>query len=149
MNGVLSPDQWFTAAGQLAMVGWFILVFMPRRFRLLNTIPKYLIPFALGLLYSGLVLAHFFTQSGGFGSLADVRSLFANDYILLAGWVHYLAFDLFTGAWIAREADNIGVSRLIQQLLLVATFMFGPVGLVLFLLMRGFNYATTKEVAHV
>ncbi|MEM9315304.1 MAG: abscisic acid-deficient protein Aba4 family protein, partial [Pseudomonadota bacterium] len=55
---------------------------------------------------------------------------------LLAGWIHYLAFDLFVGAWIATEADRLGLSRLLQAPLLVATFMFGPVGLALFLVMR-------------
>ena len=118
------------------MAGWMILIFLPRRIKPLFIVPQYLIPFGLGLLYSGLVLSHFFRGDGGYGSLADVRTLFENDYVLLAGWVHYLAFDLFIGAWIAREADLIGMSRLLQPVLLIATFMFGPVGLVLFLIMR-------------
>ena len=56
--------------------------------------------------------------------------------MLLAGWIHYLAFDLFIGGWIAIEADKVGLSRIIQAPILVATFMFGPAGLALFLAMR-------------
>ena len=56
--------------------------------------------------------------------------------MLLAGWVHYLAFDLFIGAWIAKKADEIGLSRLLQGPILIATFLFGPVGLVMFLSIR-------------
>jgi hypothetical protein len=52
--------------------------------------------------------------------------------VLLAGWIHYLAFDLFVGRWIASEADKMGISRLIQGPILFGTFMFGPLGLLVF-----------------
>ena len=51
-------------------------------------------------------------EGGGFGSIAEVRALFANDSALAAGWLHYLAFDLFVGAWIAREGPGLGRPRL-------------------------------------
>jgi len=136
MSVNLGPEALFSWAGQIAMLGWLILIFLPRHIRLLFFIPQYFIPVGIGLLYSGLVLTHFFSGDGSYGSLAGVRILFENDYMLLAGWVHYLAFDLFIGAWIAQRADEIGMSRLIQAVILVATFMFGPMGLVLFLAMR-------------
>jgi hypothetical protein len=136
VTATVSAQQWFSWGGQLATLGWFILVFLPRRIRPLFFIPQYLIPFSLGLFYSGLALTHYFTSAGGYNSLAEVRTLFDNDFMLLAGWVHYLAFDLFIGAWIARNADEIGVSRLLQGPILIATFMFGPVGLVLFLIIK-------------
>jgi hypothetical protein len=148
MNGTLTPEFLFSVAGQAAMAGWLILIFLPRHIKPLFMIPQYLIPFGLGLLYGGLALSNFFTNEGGYGTLTGVRTLFENDYMLLAGWVHYLAFDLFIGAWIAREADLIGMSRLIQPVLLIATFMFGPVGLVLFLVMRAAFHKPAGEVAH-
>jgi len=55
---------------------------------------------------------------------------------LVAGWIHYLAFDLFVGLWIATEADKAGISRWLQAPILVATFMFGPIGLLLFFATR-------------
>jgi hypothetical protein len=131
-----SLNQWFGIAGQIATLGWFILIFMPRRIKPLFFVAEYLLPFSLGLLYSGLALASFFTAEGGYGSMSSVRELFNNDAMLLAGWVHYLAFDLFIGAWIARQADKLGLSRLSQAPILAATFMFGPVGLILFLAVK-------------
>lgn len=136
MTSALTAQDWFAWAGQLAMLGWFVLVFMPRRFKALFFMAQYLIPLALGLLYTGIALSHFFTSEGGYGSLAQVRLLFSNDFMLLAGWVHYLAFDLFIAAWIAVKADEIHLSRLLQAPILVATFLFGPLGLVLFLLTK-------------
>lgn len=121
------------------MLGWLILIFGPRRWERLLWIPQFIIPFGLSLLYAALVLTSFGTiEGGGFGSLAQVKTLFANDTALLGGWVHYLAFDLFIGAWIARKADEIGISRILQAPILMATFMLGPLGLVLFLTMRSF-----------
>lgn len=125
----------FAIAGQVAMAGWAILIFAPRRWPALNLMPGAVLPAALALGYAGLVLVHFAGTGGGFGSLAEVRILLSTEPMLLAGWVHYLAFDLFVGAWIARRADRIGLSRLVQAPILVATFMLGPVGLLLFLML--------------
>ena len=141
-----SPDALFGWAGQAAMIGWAILIFLPRLWPWLVAIPRFVIPLGLSLLYAGLVMIHFFTaEGGGFGSLAEVRALFTVEEALLAGWVHYLAFDLFIGGWIAVEADKLGLARLLQAPILLMTFMFGPVGLALFLLMRT-GYLRKKEV---
>lgn len=132
-------DTVFSLSGRAAMIGWLVLIFLPRRYPLLFAIPQVLIPFGLGLVYAGLILPVLFTiEGGGFGSLQEVKTLFGNDAALTAGWLHYLAFDLFIGAWIARRSDEIGLSRLIQAPILLATFMFGPVGLVMFLTIRAF-----------
>ncbi len=131
-----SADALFSAGNSLALAGWAILIFLPRRWSLLFWIPQFVIPALLALAYSGLMATFFFRAGGGYGSIAEVRSLFADDYVLVAGWLHYLAFDLFVGSWIARRSDEAAISRLIQTVFLLATFMFGPVGLLLFLLTR-------------
>lgn len=142
-----TPDQWFGYAGQAAMLGWVILIFLPRRWPILTMIPRYIIPLGLSLLYSGLAMAHLFTvEGGGFGSLDQVAALMGKREMLLAGWVHYLAFDLFIGGWIAVEADRIGINRVIQAPILLATFMAGPLGLATFLVMRaGYVRARSEE----
>lgn len=132
----MAPEVIFKYANLLAMAGWVILIFLPRRWPALFWVPQFWIPGVLALSYSGFILANFGTTDGGFGSISEVRALFASDGLLLAGWLHYLAFDLFIGAWIARRADEAGVHRLIQAPILAATFMFGPMGLVLFFLTR-------------
>lgn len=77
-------------------------------------------------------------QGGGadFTTIAGVRAIFASDAGVTIGWTHYLAFDLFVGIWIARDADAKHISRLIQAPILVATFLAGPLGLGLWLLIR-------------
>lgn len=132
-----TPDQLFAWAGQAAMLGWLILILLPRRWPWLLCAPRFIIPFGLSLLYAGLAMAHFFTvDGGGYGSLDEVRVLLSKEEMLLAGWVHYLAFDLFIGGWIAVNADKVGINRVVQAVLLSATFLFGPIGLALFLAMR-------------
>jgi len=132
-----SPEMLFGWAGQAAMIGWVILIFLPRRWPWLLAVPRYIIPFGLSLLYAGLAMTHFWTiDGGGYGSLEEVAALLGKKEMLLAGWVHYLAFDLFVGGWIAVQADKIGLHRIIQAPILVATFMFGPVGFAMFIGMR-------------
>lgn len=69
-------------------------------------------------------------------SLPGLRALFMSDGGIVLGWTHYLAFDLFVGQWIARDADNKGVHRLVQLPILFITLMAGPIGLLLWLVVR-------------
>ena len=125
-------DAAFATASQAAMLGWLALILLPRWPLLVGALRFGLIG-ALALGYAVLAFVWFFrVEGGGLGSIAGVRALFASDPMLLAGWVHYLAFDLFVGVWIALRADALGLSRLLQAPILVATFMFGPVGLLIF-----------------
>jgi hypothetical protein len=126
----------FSIASGAAALAWVCLIFLPRWRPTDRVIFLGLIP-ALAFAYSALVFAHFYgVEGGGFGSIAEVRQLFSSDAVLLAGWIHYLAFDLFVGCWIAREADRAAISRIIQAPLLAATFLFGPLGLLLFHIIR-------------
>lgn len=127
----MSPEDLFGLSGALAMPAWLVLIFGPRRWPVLNAIPACAVPLVLSAFYAVLVLSHFAEADGGYGSLAAVRSLFASDMALLAGWVHYLAFDLFIGAWAARRMDAAGISRIIQAFVLPLIFLFGPLGLLL------------------
>ena len=139
----IDAETIFGVGSQTALIGWVILIFLPRRFPLLLAVPKFVIPALLGLAYAALMLTNFFSSGGGYGSIDEVRALFSVDDVLVAGWLHYLAFDLFVGVWIAERSDEAGLSRLIQAAFLIATFMFGPVGLLLFLAARG-SFALMK-----
>lgn len=133
----MNPDDLFGLANMLALPGWAILILAPRRWAWVNAIPALMIPLALSALYTGLVLAYFSATGGGYGTLADVRQLFASDPVLVAGWAHYLAFDMMIGAVLAVRMDRINMPRLLQAPILIATFMFGPVGVLLTLLTEG------------
>ncbi|MEL7490132.1 MAG: ABA4-like family protein [Pseudomonadota bacterium] len=141
---MVDPDKIFDLSGLLAMTGWAILIFLPRRFAPLFWIPQFVIPLILGVIYAVLIVPNFASSGGGFGSIAEVRTLMQSDAALTAGWLHYLAFDLFVGCWIARQSDTARIPRVIQAAFLLATFMFGPLGLALFLLTRGAMIGAVK-----
>ncbi len=124
----MSFAQLFSIANTAALLGWACLILLPRHHLVIGAL-RYGLIAALSVTYTVLILIYFFRiQGGGFNSIAEVRALFLSDGGLVAGWVHYLAFDLF---WIAEQADRAGTSRLLQAPILVATFMFGPIGLLL------------------
>jgi hypothetical protein len=83
-----------------------------------------------------LLAAHWGQTQGGFGTLDGVAALFSNKWLLLAGWIHYLAFDLFIGSWETRDAQSLGISHFIVIPCLVLTNMFGPAGLLLYFAVR-------------
>ena len=63
-------------------------------------------------------------------------TFFSVEQTMLAGWVHYLVFDLFVGAWEVRDARRVGVHHLLVVPCLALTFMAGPIGLLLYLGLR-------------
>ena len=142
-------EQIFSSASTLAMVGWVILIFIPRRWNWVNQIPALIIPLILSLVYSLVIARYFFLAEGGFDTLANVQQLFTYPGAALAGWVHYLAFDLFIGGIVAKQADEIGLSRLIQAPILLLTFMFGPFGYLLFTITKiAMSRFRSKTVDH-
>lgn len=127
-------DQVFSLASTAAMAGWAILILAPRRIAVLGATVRHAIPLALSAVYTLLILVHFAGAGGGYGSIAEVRALFASDPVLVAGWTHYLAFDLLVGVFVADRMDRAGLHRILQAPVLALVFLFGPVGYLLALL---------------
>jgi hypothetical protein len=132
----MTPEQLFSLVNPLALCGWLVLLLAPRWTRGPALVSGVVIPAVLGVVYVALIAARFGSSEGGFGSLAEVQALFADPWLLLAGWIHYLAFDLFIGAWETRDAMRHGVSRWLLAPCLILTFLFGPAGLLLYLALR-------------
>lgn len=124
----MPPEALFSYASTAAMAGWALLILGPRRFDWFNAIALWVIPAGLSTVYGLIVLSRFAGVGGGFDSLASVATLMADDWALLGGWVHFLAFDLFVGAVMAGRMDRVGMSRVVQGPILLAIFMFGPFG---------------------
>lgn len=78
-----------------------------------------------------------------FGSLASVMELFTQENAVLAGWVHYLAFDLLVGMWMLDQNRNLGVHQLLMVPCLIGSFMFGPAGFLLFIIIKSIKKATS------
>lgn len=134
----------FSLANLWAIAGWVLLAFLPRR-PLVLTAVLYLVVFGLCALYAALLVGLVSGAIGGgaggggqasFTTIAGVQAIFASEGGATVGWVHYLAFDLFTGLWIAKDADAKGFHRLTQLPILLLTFAAGPVGLLIYLIVR-------------
>jgi hypothetical protein len=131
----MTAERLFSILNLVTMAAWLPLVFLPRA-RWTATVVPVVMPVLLAVIYVGLVAATLARSGGGFSSLAGVRTLFDNPWSLLAGWTHYLAFDLFIGGWEARDAREHGIPHLVIVPALVLTFLLGPAGLLLYLVIR-------------
>lgn len=139
---VFAPDAVFRFANALALLGWIALLLSPLRPAWAPTLrfaAGRVLPVVFAVIYVAL-LVRGWTPDGGFGSLADVRKLFAVPDLLAAGWLHYLAFDLFVGAWIAQRAAELRIAHVVRAVLLVLCFMFGPAGLLAYAALRASVY---------
>ncbi len=138
-------DMIFGFANAWALLGWVILAFAPKRARVVPLVFFEGSVF-LACLYAGLIIplmAGLISDGGPIGrpaadltSLAGVMALFDSPGGATIGWIHYLAFDLFVGTWISRNADAHKISRWLQAPILFCTLMAGPIGLLLYLLLR-------------
>lgn len=132
----MSLDTVFKGANALAMAGWLALALAPLLPRWSDRLAGFAIPLILAVLYAGLVLAFWSRAEGGFGSLDEVMRLLSGREIALAGWLHYLAFDLFVGAWAARTARAEGLPHALLVPCLGLIFLFGPAGFLAFVALR-------------
>ena len=137
----------FTLTNVIAFAGWAMLAFLPRR------------PAVYSIILFGCVavlcIAYTAMFVGLFGGLVDpvrvggatdpdltnytvpgLRALFMSDGGIVLGWTHYLAFDLFVGLWVSRDADAKGFSRWVQVPILFLILMAGPIGLLVWLAIR-------------
>ncbi|MEL6725246.1 MAG: ABA4-like family protein [Pseudomonadota bacterium] len=129
----------FVAINALVLPAWILLIVLPHAKITKAAVHSMLWPVVLGSVYAVLLIA-----AMGFGigdpnagfSLGGVQALFNHPNGVLIGWSHYLVFDLFVGAWIARDAMRQGIAHWQTVPCLLGSFVFGPVGLLLYALLR-------------
>lgn len=141
-------ESLFSAAGSLALAGWIALAAVPLRYRIARPVALG-VALVLAALYIGLILSYWSSGSGDFQSLAGVARLFEHPGLLLAGWVHYLAFDLLVGTWEREEAHRIGLAYWVLVPCLALTFLLGPLGWAVFLACRTVRLNTAHQTAAV
>jgi hypothetical protein len=131
-------DTIFSLCSSLAMVGWAGLVLLPGQRLVVEVLARIVIPVVIAALYIFLMASHYAAapEGAGFGSLDAVASLFTVRGLLLAGWIHFLAFDLFVGSWEVSDARANGIHHLLVVPCLFATFMAGPAGLLLYFVVK-------------
>ena len=131
----MTAAETFAFVNLTVLPAWLMLVFMPRS-RWTRIVAAYAVPAALGIVYLTLLLMNKPPEGAGFASIAQVERLFSSQWLLLAGWVHYLAFDLFIGAWEVRDATRLNIRHWLVVPCLVLTFLIGPVGLLAYFIVR-------------
>lgn len=148
---MLDPGLAFGFANNFGLLLWIALaasLFVPRIRAWVWPATQFVIPALWGVAYVVLLIQGMPETEGSFSSIDGVRALFASDSALTAGWLHYLAFDLFVGTWIARDSTQRGIHGLLVMPCLGLTLMFGPAGLLAYLLLRlGFGRRPKTETA--
>ncbi len=140
----MSIDFIFNMANNLVFLGWILLLAIPEWKYSRSLVQSGLIPILLSVIYAYLIATGWGSSQGGFGSIEGIRLLFGSDTLLVAGWVHYLAFDLWLGSWEYGDAKKHGIHRLVILPCQLLTFFFGPIGLLLYLVIRTIK---TKKLA--
>lgn len=134
----MNAAQLFKIASALVLPGWLLLIIFPRW----QWTDKIITGVIIALLAAAYIycIAQVFTPGTmkSFGTLDGVMKLFTNETAVLAGWIHYLAFDLMTGLFETKNAQKHNIHHLLVIPCLFLTFMFGPAGLLLYLIIRVF-----------
>ena len=136
----MTPSETFSLVGMIAMPMWALMIFFPK-WRVTQFLIDYkIIPILLSVVY--VIYIFLSIQDGGgldFGSLDSVMSLFTKENAVLAGWVHYLAFDLLVGMSMLDQNKTLKIHPVLMAPCLLGTFMLGPVGFMLFMIIRTFK----------
>jgi hypothetical protein len=122
------------------MPAWLLLALAPNADVTKRLVHSGIYPLVYGLFYTTLLVRGMVfgvaSPDGDMGTLAGVMAMFDHPNSILLGWSHYLVFDLFVGAWIGRDALKRGVNQLIVIPCLFFTLMFGPIGLLAYIIVR-------------
>ena len=119
---------------------WLLLAFAPKHKITKLVVYSYAYPFFLGASYIALmVFGAIQGGEGGMNSLECLRIAFESDATLLLAWIHYIVFDLFIGTWEVTDAQKHNINHWQVVPCLVLTLFLGPIGLLLYLLLRWYK----------
>ena len=137
----------FSFGNSFVLLGWLLLLILPN-WKHTQTIVLNGIILVLAALYSFMILKDIGNfEMDSFSTLDNVKALFTQDGAVAAGWLHYLAFDLFVGAYVVKKSKEVGIPRLVYSLILPFTFMFGPIGYLLFVIAKFIKTKSIHETA--
>ena len=71
-------------------------------------------------------------------SLDNLYTAFATESFLLVFWLHFLTLNLFLGSWVSRDGVKHNISRSLVFFPLILIYFTGPLGLVLYWIIRIF-----------
>jgi len=123
---------------------WLMLIFIPSSKFTQFFVNSIILPLLLSTMYVYIIYQAFLLDENMFDffkiflSMDDVYTAFATESFLLAFWVHFIALNLFLGSWISRDAVKYNMSRSVAFVPLLVVYFTGPIGLVLYWIIRVF-----------
>ena len=133
----MNPAALFQVVNLLPMPIWLLWMLAPSSHlsrRVARSVWPWVVLAAAYLVFLTIAILQQGLSPASFGSLEGVMGLFDSRWATLAGWTHYLCFDLFVARWIMNDAPDAGYWL---TPILFLTLMFGPVGLLCYLAVRG------------
>ncbi|MBT8253677.1 MAG: DUF4281 domain-containing protein [Flavobacteriaceae bacterium] len=143
----MTPSNVFLIANGVALIMWFLMIVLPR-WKITQSLIKYkVVPVLLSIVYAIYLISSLISGPAmDFGSLQEVMGLFTVENAVLAGWLHYLAFDILVGMWMLDQNRTIKIHPGLMVPCLLATFMMGPIGFLIFMGIRAFKKNNKKVV---
>jgi hypothetical protein len=140
----ISPDTMYLVLNYSVLPFWALLVLLPHARITEIAVHSVLMPLVLGVTYAWLLATAIagppaLPDGSGFATLPELMNTFSAPTAVVAGWAHYLVFDLFVGSWEARDSQRIGLHHLAVAPCILVTFLVGPIGLLLYLMVRGLS----------
>lgn len=138
---MIDPDFVFEVSRWLARIGWLLLLvslFVRGTRRQAWPVTQFVIPAVICLAYVLLVVDgfEFVRIPASFESLNGIGDLYRHRGPLAASWLHFLALDLFAGTWMVRDGLERNLPVPLILLCLPFTYLLGPSGLLLYILLR-------------
>ena len=123
---------------------WLILIFFPQsylsRFLVTSIFPFFILGGVyLFILYKSFLIGYDF--DGNFSlyfGLSELSRLFEDEFYLLIFLTHFIAINLFLGGWIVKDSQKFSINKILLTIPLLATYFTGPIGLVLYWIVRIF-----------
>ena len=139
----ITPENIYLLANWGVIPFWLLLIFAPHHGFTNFINQSIIVPLLLATSYSYLsynlyLEGNIFDSFELYSGLDGLYSMFANETLLLVFWLHFLAISLFTGTWIVRDSRKYLIPKIIIIPSLVLTYFSGPVGLVIYWLVRIF-----------
>ncbi len=133
----MTTSEVFSIANLIAMPMWILMIILPNWKATRLLIDFKVVPLLLSVLYAIYIISSMLSgPTMDFGSLESVMYLFTFENAVLAGWVHYLVFDLLVGMWMLDENRTLKIHPIIMAPCLLGPFMLGPIGFLIFMGVR-------------
>ena len=123
---------------------WLMLIMIPNSKFTQFFVNSIIVPLILSATYTYIIYQAILMDEPIFDffklylSLDNLYTLFATENFLLVFWLHFLALNLFLGSWISRDGIKYNMPRSLVFLPLILVYFTGPLGLVLYWIIRVF-----------